>query len=119
MTVNKKLVIPTARELFQSIRTIRTDWQLKSPLQKWCYLYAIGKASLAVMFIPLFEEDQTLHWFATEGGIVAAIHILLCAYTICYHTIGGELAKGLPCTCLLGCTIAVSWIFYRTNWIIQ
>lgn len=114
MAPNKKLVIPTGRELLKSIRNIRADWKMKSPLQKWCYLYGIGRASCTVMILPVFEGDQTLHWLAYQGIVHGGLFIILAAYTVAYHWIGGQYAKCLPCTCLLCPLIAVRLKLYFT-----
>lgn len=43
MELNKKLKIPGVRELIQ-ITINREEWHLRTPLQKFGYLYGIGKA---------------------------------------------------------------------------
>lgn len=53
---NKKCIIPTVRELYRSVRTIQVDWNLKTPLQKWCYLFGIGRAPFILPVVPVFES---------------------------------------------------------------
>lgn len=98
---NKKLPIPTVRELLRSVRTIRKDWNEKTPLQKWSYLYGIGRALCVVVQVPLYKDDQTLSWLAYQGCLYFGIYFILGVYTIYYYWMIGEVARSLPCTCIL------------------
>lgn len=108
MVLNENPKIPSTRELFRSIRTIRGDWKLKTPLQKWCYLYGIGRAALYPPRVPSFEDDDTISFRSYQGIIYATIYVLLAFYTLWYHIIRGEFYKALPCTCILSMLLAVS-----------
>lgn len=108
MVLNEKLPIPSVWELFQSIPNIRLEWCLKTPLQKWSYLYGIGKATCLIVKIPFYEEDQTLSLWAYQGIVYIGAYFILAIYTLFYHFIRDESIKCLPCTCLLGLIIAVS-----------
>lgn len=109
MVYNKKLVIPTVRELFRSVRTVGEDWKLKTPLQKWSFLYAIGRASSIIIRVSIYSDDQTLSWWAFQGCVYFGIYFLLGVYTVYYYFMHGEVTKSLPCTCLLvGPVISVS-----------
>lgn len=108
MVLNKKLTIPSVRELFQSLPTIRKDWILKTPLQKWCYFYGVGKAACKITAVPIFEEDQTLSLWAYQLPVYIGINLVLVVYTVYYHLILGEMTKCLPCTCILTVLLAVS-----------
>lgn len=109
---NKKLIIPTARELFQSMSTIRDDWNFKTSLQKYCYLYGVGRAACIIVQLPIYEDDQTLPMMAYQGCVYVATYFLLAIYTVYYFVMNGEFAKCLPCTCLLvGPVVSVSLQF--------
>lgn len=43
MMINQNLKIPSTLEMLKSIRTIRSEWKWKSPLEKYCYMIGIGK----------------------------------------------------------------------------
>lgn len=80
MVLNEKFTIPTVLELFRSLRTIRTDSSLKIPLQKWSYIYGMGKVACIILAIPTYEEDQTLSlFFLSRIGIYGR---LCCSKTI-------------------------------------
>lgn len=109
MVVNKNLEIPSVRELFQSIRTIRRDWKSKTPLQKFCYFYGVGRASCIIPAVPIFEDQQTLTIWSYQGYVYIAIYSALGVYTVNYHIVRDEFLKILPCTCLLSFILAVSF----------
>lgn len=107
LPLNNQLKIPTFRELIKSIPTIRSTWRLRTPLQKWCYLYGIGKAILHPTDHPFFKDDQTLSTFIYISIVPMAVYTILAIYTIFYYIANGEPAKCLPCTCLLTLGLAV------------
>lgn len=115
MVFNKKFAIPTVRELIKSFRTIQYDWSLKTPLQKWCYFYGIGRAACIITAIPFFEDDQTLSPCVYQLSFYAGIYFLLSIYTVYFHLIRGELEKCLPCTCQLSLIAAVRFEFNHFN----
>lgn len=63
MVINSKFKIPNARELFKSLKNARSQWKLKTSMQKWCYLYGIGRAALDFIRIPLMNDVSHVHWF--------------------------------------------------------
>lgn len=75
MVSNKKLTIPSVHELFQSLRTIRSDWSLKTPLQKWYYFYGISRASFIIPAITVFEYDQTLSLWIYQGFVYFGVYL--------------------------------------------
>lgn len=101
MKLNQKLVIPSIRELIRSTLSFKTNWQLKTPLQKWCYLYGIGRVNLSVLGIPLFNECQDLFWYSYVMYTYSGLYMLLAIYTAFYYISNGDPTKVLPCTCLL------------------
>lgn len=61
MVVSSKFKIPTGRELLKSLNNARGEWAIKTPLQKWCYLYGIGRAAFGIMRVPTMTNIN--HWF--------------------------------------------------------
>lgn len=110
MILNEKLKIPSSRELFKSFRTISTVWWYKTPNQKWCYIYAMGKSASKPIGLPLFESDQTIYWNAYLIYGIFGCYTLLALYTAYYYAIDGEPGKCLSSTCLLGIASCVSFI---------
>lgn len=109
MVLNVKIETLSIVELFKSLRTIRQDWITKTPYQKWCYLYSIGKAALKIIGIPLFEDDQKLYWYSRFPFVYITIHAALGVYTMYFYIGRGEFMQFLPCTCMLvGPLLAVS-----------
>lgn len=110
MVLNKKLTIPTVCELFQLLLTIKKDWSVKSPLEKWSYIYGIGRAANAIVKLPMYDDDQTLSLWAYQGCVYFGAYFVLGVYTVFYFLMSGEFAKCLPCTCLLvGPVLGVSF----------
>lgn len=109
MVLNKKLIIPSAREILRSLRTIREDWQLKTPYQKWGFFYGIGKAAVVITGVTIFKEDQTLPLLAYQICVCVGVYTVLALYTLYRHINEGAVTKCLPCTCLLSLLIAVSF----------
>lgn len=78
----------------------------KTPLEKWCYLYGIGKTACTVVALTkmirpsqclLIKHLFTLLFFFT-------LHIL---YTVYYHLIRDEFLEFLPSTCFLAPLVAI------------
>lgn len=110
MPLNKRLNIPTFVEMIKSFATIRHEWPLKSPLQKWCYFYGIGRAFFTLNRFSLYEESKELHWFTYYPFLYLGVHIALIFYTAYHYIIvRGEFAKFLPCTCMFTIIATVSF----------
>lgn len=108
MLSNKRLKIPTVRELIKSIPSIRREWKYKTPLEKWRYFFAVGKAALGLAAIPLYEINQTLCFYSYFLFYYGGAYILLTLYTLYYYVVRSEFPKCLPCTCMLGLILSVS-----------
>lgn len=107
MALNLKFVIPTGRELFRSFKNARSEWKLKTPLQKWCYLYGIGRAPYRVLRMSLLNDVNKVHWFSYFAMVYATLLPLLALYTLCYYTYRGEPQMALPCAGSAFVTIGV------------
>lgn len=111
MVLSKELKTLSLKELFKSLRSIRYEWKYRTPYQKFCYLYSIGKIAFGLIGIPLFQEDRTLHWYSYFGYIYFGIYTILAIYTAIFYILRGESSKCLNCTCLLiGPLLSVSSI---------
>lgn len=108
MELNKKLKIPGVRELIQ-ITINRKEWHLRTPLQKFSYLYGIGKACTSPTGFTVFQDDQKIVWYSYVIGSFFIIYQLFAAYTVFHYVNKGELLQCLPCTCLLGLAISVRY----------
>lgn len=104
MVLNSKFPIPTFRDYLRSLqnfRHIREEWNSKTPLQKWCYLYGMGKLSGKMIGVTTFEDDQNLTWYSYMQYSYYAVSSILAIYTIAYFLLQGQFLKGLPCTCMM------------------
>lgn len=109
MPLNKRLIVPTFGEMIKTFSTVRREWKLKTPFQKWCYLYGFGKAPFSLIRLPMFQETQALHLLSYYGYVYTAIYLLLVLYTVYYCVIGEEFVKCLSYTCMLSVALAVSF----------
>lgn len=90
--------VPTWREILKRIPNARMDWAQKKPLQKFVYLYGIGRMGADTAALPIFRENQTLIPYSYFTVVVSAIHIILMFYTLGSYAGKGMLSKGVPCT---------------------
>lgn len=100
MVLNEKFDVPSVREQIKIIFN-KSDWRAKTPYQKWCYLYGIGRTSLNILGFPVFRDDPSLYWFSYIFFVYMGIDIALVLYTIYYYLIRGDFNGFLPCTALL------------------
>lgn len=107
MVVNSKFVIPNAREVFKSLRNAKVEWKIKTPMQKWCYFYSIGKISFGLLGMALLNDVNYIHWRGYSEIVYAPFTALLSLYSICYYAYQGELQMGLPSTCMAFILIGV------------
>lgn len=101
MKISEKSAIPTFLDLVKMMPTIRRDWYLKTPLEKWCFLYGIGKFSCDSVDLAVFRDDQTLSLYSYFVLMYTIAYVLLAIHTFIYFTMAGEFSRCLPCTCLL------------------
>lgn len=104
--LNPEFKIPGFLELIQ-ITINRNKWHLRTPFQKWCYLYGIGRVCLIPVGFTLYKEDQTIQLRSMFLVVCLAAYLLLSVYTTLYYTIHGAFSRGLLCTCLLGVGLSV------------
>lgn len=107
MVLNAKFKIPNALELFKSLKNVRSEWKLKTPMQKWCYLYGIGRAAFGLVRVPLLNDINRVHWFAYFVIGYAVLINILSLHSIYYYMVRGKLELGLPSTCMAFIFIAV------------
>lgn len=98
MTLNKNFNVPTTRQLIKTMVNLKR-WKLKTPLQKWTYLYGVGKSFCNVIKATPFIKDQTLCWYSYYPLVYISIHFTLVIYTMAHYIRNGEPGKSLPCTC--------------------
>lgn len=110
MAVNSIFNVPGLLELLKSLKNCRVEWKLKTPMQKWCYLYGIGRAGYRLIRIPLMNDVHNPHWFGYFALFYAALVMVLSLYAVIYYAYIGQIEMGLPSTCL-----AVLFIGVRTQ----
>lgn len=102
MLLNARIQTLSVVEVLKSVRTVRQDWRIKTPYQKWCYYYSIGKAALSTIGIPLYEDDQKLFWYSYFPVVYLGLHGILVVFTMYYHIYHGQFMRCLPATAYLG-----------------
>lgn len=107
MVFNEKFDIPTTMELTRSIHKI--NWSLWSPYKKFCYFYGVARSICIFWQLPAFRDDQSLSFWSFFSCVYVSAYVLLTSYTIHYYIMCSQFEKSLPCTCLLGPLIAVSF----------
>lgn len=114
--LNEKFEVPSLRELLQ-VRKTKAQWDSKTPLQKWGYLYSVGRVSLNILGFPVFRDDPSLYWFSYIFFVYMGIDIVLVFFTAykCLLMDNG-FAIFLPCTALLvGPLLCVGLIIAAVN----
>lgn len=99
--LNEKFEVPSLRELLQ-VRIAKAAWDSKTPLQKWGYLYSIGRVSLNFLGFPIFRDDPSLYWFSYVFFVYMGVDMILVIYTAyrCLY-VTFDFGAFLPCTALL------------------
>lgn len=105
---NEHFKVPTALELFETIKNYKTEWKQKTPKQKWCILYAIGRISFTACQYSIFRDINVVHWFAFFIIGYQSIIFLLSLYSIYIFNTEGAIEKALPSTCMPCIFIGVS-----------
>lgn len=113
MVVNSKFKIPTALELFKNLKNVQSEWKFKTPLQKWCYLYGIGRAAYTLIRAPIFNNVNRVHWFGYCAVTYMSVIPMLSLYTVCYYALNGNMRMALPSTCIASLFIGVSNSIYN------
>lgn len=99
--LNEKFEVPSLPELLK-VQTTRATWDLKTPLQKWGYLYGIGRVSLNFLGFPVFRDDTSLYWFSHVFFAYMSVDAVLVLYTAyCCLILDDDFQTFLPCTALL------------------
>lgn len=97
--LNKKLKIPSVLELI-GITIKRNEWHLRTPFQKWAFLYGIGKACILPTGFSVYDNDVSIKKRSYFIISLVLTYFVLGIYTVFYYTTNGEFVKCLPCTCL-------------------
>lgn len=100
------LKIPSTLELMKIMINWK-EWHKKTPFEKWCVFYGIGRTSLIPTGFTAFEPDQTVRWYSYITVAYIFGYFILALHTVVYYITQGDFAKGLPCTCMLGVLVSV------------
>lgn len=97
--LNGRVKIPSILELIQ-ITINRKQWSSRTPFQKWCYFYGIGKACLTPHGYSAYDNNLSMKFRSYFLTFCIFGYFAFVQYTVFYYTKHGEFAKCLPCTCL-------------------
>lgn len=115
MVLNQKINAPPIREVFQ---LKRAEWHSKTPYEKWCCLYSIGRVSLDVLGFPVYHEKMVFRWYTWVFFVYLAIDMLGVLYTGYCYIFSGELSEFLPCTILFaGPLVCVYTCLFSINFV--
>lgn len=99
MPLNKEIETTSALGLVKSIPNIRQEWRIKTPYQKWCYLYSLGRLGFKVIHYPLYETNQELSALSHLTIVIIGTIVLLEIYTLYFYIVRGDIFGALPSTC--------------------
>lgn len=97
MAVTTKYKIPTLTEWMRTT-TGKDNWQTKKPVEKWSYLFKLGRMVGDISGILAFADDQKFQYLVCIVYFEASILAALTVYTICFHIIRGDLRNAFPAT---------------------
>lgn len=91
-------------QLLKSLPNARREWNLKTPLDKYFYLYSFGRAPAGAIELQVFE-DVDVHWFSFFYFVYSGTLTALVLFTFYDWFLRGEISKALPCSCMwcIGC----------------
>lgn len=92
--------------LFKLMKSIKREWYLRTPRQKWMLIYWIGAKASESIGVTVYG-DMNNHWYSYFPGFVGFLYQSMVLYTLVHNFVEGDYAKGLQCTCWLGVTISV------------
>lgn len=99
MVLNKVLIVPSTIEIVKTIVT-NGEFDSKSPLQRWSFLYGIGRSCLKLLQFKIYEEDQTLNLFSYVSVMYSFLYLIFVVYTAVYYISHNKYHMWLPSTCL-------------------
>lgn len=114
--LNENFYVPWPRELIKMIIN-RDTWKVKTPLEKWSYLYGLGRAIAELLKYTIYSDNQTLCWFSYFPLFYTFTYIVLMFNTVFYYTYHGEVFKSFPCTCVLVGPILSVYLLVSNNYI--
>ena len=100
LVLNSKFQTPNGSELLKSLKNAKSEWKSKTPMQKWCYFYSLGKIPFAMLRVPLLNDVNHVHWFGYFVFVYMIVDFFLMIYTIIYYAQRGETQMGLPSICI-------------------
>lgn len=93
----------------ERFRSFKRDWLLKTPKEKWQFLYNIPKIMFETVGVRVFS-DLKLNLYSQLGNLLVAYYGSLSIYTLYYYYDKNQLVHGLRCLCGYGIFISVSTI---------
>lgn len=94
----------------KSWRKFHEDWRMKTPKQKWFFIYGIGAKICDSMGVRVYS-DMKNYWYSYFNGFIGIIYLGTLLYTLWFYFVKGEFARGLQCTCTIGIVFSVKEIF--------
>lgn len=93
----------------ERFRLFQRNWLLKTPKEKWQFLYNIPGTMFEMVGVRVFS-DLKLNLYSQLGNLLVAYYGSLSIYTLYYYYNKNNLVNGLRCLCGFGIFISVSTI---------
>lgn len=94
---------------------LKQKWRLKTPRQKWYFIYDLTNEMCESIGIRLLS-DMKNYWYSYSSGFVIAVYLVTVIYTVGYHIRNNKVVKIFECTNAIGLVIVVSeWTWIHMN----
>lgn len=101
-------------KLEQKFHEYQHQWHSMASKQKWKFLYNIPKKILESIGVRVLS-DCKLNWYSSFVFILVYYYVFMCAYTLYYFHMKGQLFFGARCLLGVGITTSVrSYTRYST-----
>lgn len=99
----------------QFFTKLNENWNKKSPIQKWQFVYNIGNKCSEMIGIRFLSDNQR-NWRGIGCALLLVYFYSTLFYTLIYYGINGRFLTGFRCLCLFGIMVSVSQCtLYLTN----
>lgn len=108
LILKHKKNVPSPSEILKGLSNARSEWSRKKPLEKYNYLYGIGRLGWGWLHLQVFQDELSNSRKRYLNLFLPGLHPILILYTLYYFIPRGEFIKSFPSLCMLGCSVAVS-----------
>lgn len=99
-----KYLIP--EPLKNLVQKLVEKWRIKTPKQKWQFIYNIGDFMCDLVGIRVFKDLKN-YWYTASCGLGASVYFITVTYTMIYYFKQNAFLRGVQCLCLFGHAVTV------------